>query len=341
MILRGRTAGLSVTVAASLLTACGGNGSGADTPETNSPALLATTSIWADITSQVACGAPVAAIIPAGADPHGFEPSLQDRQRIESAGTVIANGNQLEESLTDLLATAAADSGVNVVEITPHVDLIEPADKGELTEDEHTEDEHTEDEHTEDEHTGEAAEVGDDGHGHGEGGDPHIWQDPTRVAGALDVIASAVIASGFNADEVQACTDAYRAELEALDAELTSLLAGIPAEQRVLVTNHDAFAYFADRYEFEIVGTVIPSTSTLGDSSAGQLAELADVIERYAVPAIFTEELASAADAEALADRLDVAVVPLTSDSLAAEGPAATYIGMLRANAEAIATALT
>jgi zinc/manganese transport system substrate-binding protein len=315
-------------VATSLLTACGGGDSGVDASDADAPTLLATTSIWADITSRVACGAPVAAIIPAGADPHGFEPSLRDRQRIETAGTVIANGNRLEESLTDLLATAA-DDGVNVVEITPHVDLIEPAG----------DDEHTADQHTGDEH------IGDDGHSHDEGGDPHIWQDPTRVAGALDVIASAVIASGlaagFTADEVQRCTDEYRAELEALDAELTTLLAGVPVERRVLVTNHDAFAYFADRYDFEIVGTVIPSTSTLGDSSAGQLAELADVIEQYAVPAIFTEQLASAADAEALADRLGVEVVPLTSDSLEADGPASTYTGMLRANAQAIATALT
>ena len=109
----------------------------------------------------------------------------------------------------------------------------------------------------------------------------------------------------------------------------------------MLVTNHDAFGYFADRYGFEIIGTVIPSASTLGESSAGQLAELADVIEQHDVPAIFAERLGSAADAEALADRLGVDVVELDSDALEPDGPASTYTGMMRANAAAIAAALS
>ena len=76
---------------------------------------MATTTIWADVTSHVACGEHVDSIVPAGADPHSFEPSLRDRERLTGAGVVIANGAGLEESLTDLVDTAAGD-GVPVVD---------------------------------------------------------------------------------------------------------------------------------------------------------------------------------------------------------------------------------
>ncbi len=293
MILR-RTVLAALSLA---LTACG---DGSSTLPPTDDGLVATTTIWADITSNVACGEPVVAIIPPGADPHTFEPSLRDRQLLDNAAVVIANGSHLEESLLDLLATVAAD-GTTVVEMTPHVDVL----------------------------------IGDLA-----GGDPHIWQDPTLVAGALDVIASALIANGRDPDQIHACTDAYRVELENLDAGITELLGSIPADRRFMVTNHDAFSYFAVRYGLEIVGTVIPSISTIAETSAAQLVHLAAVIADYQVPAIFTEQLASDADAESLAKRLHVAVVPLTADSLDSHGPASTYVGMLRSNAEAIAAAL-
>lgn len=283
-----------IVVAVAALTACG------DSPDesngaTLSAPLMATTSIWADIASQVACGEAVVAIVPAGADPHSFEPSLHDRELLDSATIVIANGSDLEESLVDLLDTIAAN-GVNVVQMTTHVDLLT--------------------------------------------GDPHIWQDPTRIAGALDVIAFAVIAAGRDPDAIHECTDAYRAELEDLDADIKAILEPIPSARRVLVTSHDALGYFADRYGFEVVGTVLPSTSTIAETSAAQLAELADVISEHAVPAIFVEEFESSADANALASRLGVAIIPLVTDSLAADGAASTYVGLLRSNAEAIAAAL-
>lgn len=316
-----------VVVACVAAVACGGPGD--RTADGDGPDIVATTTIWADITSRVACGAPVPAVIPQGADPHTFEPSLRDRELLERASTVIANGNDLEESILDLLDTVAA-AGTNVVTMTPHVDVI---DADVIDGEGHDRDETAERPADDDD-----ADA-DDGHGHGEGGDPHIWQDPRRVAGVLDVIATAV-ATDDTLARVRACADAYRAELEAVDAEIEAVLAPIPAERRVLVTNHDSLGYFADRYGFEIVGTVIPSTSTIAEPSAAGLAELADTIAEHDVPAIFTAELESSADAEALAGRLGVDVVPLTTDSLGDGAATATYVGMLRANAAAIAAAL-
>jgi zinc/manganese transport system substrate-binding protein len=292
---RGPSRGLLVCVVAIALAACGGDDDAAG--DTTEPApLVATMTIWADVTSHVACGEHVTSIVPAGADPHSFEPSLRDREFLTNAGLVVANGAGLEESMSDLVSTAAGE-GVPVVTIADHVEVVD--------------------------------------------GDPHLWQDPRRVITALDAIETAVVATGRDAATIGACTDAYRAELTALDQDLVATLAAVPPDRRVLVTNHDAFGYFAERYGFTIIGTVIPSLSTLGESSAGQLAELSDKIEQYHVPAIFAERLGSAHDAEALADRLGVKVVELDSDALESDGPGASYTGMMRTNASAIAAALS
>ena len=318
----------SVAALTVVLSACGGDGgSGSDTEDESSdgPAVVATTSIWADVTSQVACGTDIPAVIPAGADPHGYEPSLRDRETLDNAAVVVANGLALEESLIDILDTVAADSDVRVLEVSDHVEVL-------TGDDEHSDDDHDETEHAEEDSDDEHS---DDEHDHGEGGDPHLWQDPSRVAGALDAIAAEVSAQGL-----ETCTEQYRSELLALDAEIEQQLAELPASSRLLVTSHDSLAYFADRYDLEIVGSVIPSTSTLAEASAADLADLAAEIERLGVPAVFTEELESTTDADALAARLGIAVVPLVTDALLDDPDADTYVEMMQTNATAIATAL-
>ena len=296
MVLNDVCRGAALLAAGVIVIALGGCGQGEAAGDAAGPApLVATTTIWADVTSHVACDEPVESIVPAGADAHQFEPSLRDRERLTKAGTVIANGAQLEEPLADLVGDVAGD-GVPVIEVADHVDVID--------------------------------------------GDPHIWQDPRRVLAAIDAIEPAIIAAGRDAGEISACADAYRAELTTLDEEIAATLAPIPPARRLLVTNHDAFGYFADRYDFEIIGAVIPSSSTVGEGSAGQIADLADAIEQHHVPAIFAERLGSATEAEALAKRLGVDVVELDSDALAPDGAASTYAGMMRANAAAIAAAL-
>ena len=92
-----------------LVTGCG---SGSASDEEAHP-VLATTSIWADITREVGCGATIPALIPTGADPHTFEPSLRDRERVQSANTIISNGLGLEESLTELLDAANLHATLN------------------------------------------------------------------------------------------------------------------------------------------------------------------------------------------------------------------------------------
>ena len=148
--------------------------------------------------------------------------------------------------------------------------------------------------------------------------------------------------AGLDADRVAACTDAYLAELADLHRDITESLAPVPAAQRKLVTNHDSLGYFADRYDFEVIGTVIPATTTLAEPSPADLEELAHVIEENGVPAIFAEALHGAGEATALAEHLDgVTIASLYTGALGEAGSGAeTYVAMMRHNARTIAGTL-
>jgi len=315
MILTARSSVAALAVVAALA-GCGDGSESTGDGQTPTSSIVATTTIWADITSATLCGLDVSSVIPTGADPHTYETSLRDRETLEQADVVVANGGGLEDSLTDLLSVIETN-GTTVIEVMTRVDPLEPADEAD----------HDDDGHDDDGHDADGGDVRDHRI------DPHIWQDPQRVISALPTIA------GARQDDQPDCVDGYRAELEELDGEIAGMLAAIPAADRVMVTSHDSLAYFADRYDFEIVGTVIPSTNTLAQTNAADLADLAETIERRGVTAIFTEQLESTADAEALAERLDVRVVPLVTDALTDDAP--TYIEMMRGNATSIAEALT
>jgi zinc/manganese transport system substrate-binding protein len=262
-----------------------------------------------------------------GTDPHAFEPSLADRAELGGADLVVANGLGLEGSLSATLDDVE-DEGVAVVRMGDHVRTI--AVEG------------SHDHAGEDDHAGEAGEgSGHEGDPAPEGADPHVWQDPTRVAEALPALVDALVGAGLDRDAVQACADDYAARLASTDARIAEVLSVVPAERRKLVTSHDAFGYFADRYGFEVVGTVIPSSSTLAETNPGAIEDLSRAIEAEGVPAVFAEAGSSSDDVDALAERVGAAVVVLDADALgrAGSGPA-SYIDLLESNAQAIADAL-
>ncbi len=326
-----------LTTAALTAPACGANSSTGRPEQGTSaaaPTILATTGIWRDIVSSVACGglADVDTIVPSGSDPHGYEPSLQDRARMESAALVVANGLELENGLEDTLE-AVSESDTPVFEFAGGMDTIpfsfEGAQHGEK------EDEGEEQGHDEDE--------GED-EGHGSGGDPHVWFDPHRVSEALPALARVLTTEvGLDATAIDACLASYLAELEAVDAEIAAKVEQLPAESRKLVTNHQALGYFADRYGLEVIGTVIPTPASMAQASPARLEELARTIEHEEIKAIFAETLHSLDDVEALAARVgDVDVVTLYTGSLGPSGSGAeTYVGFLRTNADLIVDALS
>ena len=329
-----------------LLAACGSDDDASD-PQTSelesvaeeeaatadsAPTVVATTSIWADVTANVTCDglATVETIIPLGGDPHSFEPSLRDRETMDNAELVVANGLFLEESLADTI-DAVESNGVTVLRVG---DELDPLPAGDASHD----DDHESDEDQEDHESDEDYESDED---HGDF-DPHVWWDPTRVAAAVPLIADALADAGIDRAALDACADSYIDELNALDTEVTSIVAPLPTDQRTLVTNHDSLSYFADRYEFEVVGSVIPSSSSLAATSPAELDALAADIEATGVPAIFADTQSSTDDADALASRIgDVAVVTLLTGTLDEPGSAAgTYTGWLRQNVQTIVDAL-
>lgn len=329
ILIRSRVRRALALVTALAITAAGCGGDDPAASPSDPQPIYATTSIWADITSQTLCSIQVDSIIPLGSDPHTWEPSIRTRGDLEAARLIVANGVDLEEGLLDLLATVE-QNGTPVVHMGDFVDLLD------------SEEDHDEEGHDEEGHEEEGEHAGEDEHGH-DGADPHLWLDPTRVADALPAIVDAAVATGGNKDELTACAESYAQELRDLDIELDSLLSAVPSERRLLVTNHDALGYFADRYGFDVVGTVIPATSTVAETNPADLAELADLIDELDIPAVFTDAESSDVDAVALADRLNgVAVVQLLTGSLTSGVTnGADYTSLLRHNAELIASALT
>ena len=415
---RDRRLKLAVVMATAALIAAACSGDPAPEPPdagAETPTILATTSIWADVVANVACDglADVEAIIPVGGDPHGYEPSLQDTERMTNASLVVANGLTLEGRLEDTLE-AVAESGTRVLKFAEHMDPIpfepeeghddhdEHDDEGHDEHDDHDDEGHDEHDEGHDEHDDEGHDDHDDerrprrrrprrlrrrrprprrrshddeGHddtttkattttttkatttkGHDEHDDeghhhdhahgtedPHVWLDPHRVAEALPVLAQALTAdAGLDPAAVEACLASYRAELEAVDAEIAAKVEQLPAGSRKLVTNHDVFAYYATRYGFEVIGTVIPSLSSMAEANPAGLEELAEIIEHEGIKAIFAETQHSGDDIEALAARVgDVDVVTLYTGSLGPPGSGAeTYTGYLRTNTDLIVDSL-
>ncbi|GIM92198.1 metal ABC transporter substrate-binding protein [Paractinoplanes toevensis] len=173
--------------------------------------------------------------------------------------------------------------------------------------------------------------------------DPHIWHNPLNAKimvadiekglAAADPARTAVFAENL-AD--------YSAELDELDADNLAAYARIPADQRKLVTNHDAFGYYVDRYRLDFVGSVIPSMDTSAELSAKQLTDLVAKIRATGTKAVFTESSLPPKTAEAIAAQAGVKVVAsLYGDSLGPAGSdGATYLTAERHNTATIAGAL-
>jgi ABC-type Zn uptake system ZnuABC Zn-binding protein ZnuA len=175
-------------------------------------------------------------------------------------------------------------------------------------------------------------------------GDPHWWHDPRNVASAASRIADALAAvEPAHAAAFRRNARAYARRLRALDARIAACFARVPRADRKLVTDHDAFGYFAARYGIAVIGAVIPSTSSEGQASAGDVARLAATIHRTGVKAVFPEISISPRVARALArETATTSSLTLYGDTLGPSGSrGATYLGMEQANADAMVRGFT
>lgn len=306
-----RGGGLAVALALLLAAAACGDGSGSGATG-HGASIVVTSNILGDVVRNlVGDAAAVEVLMPPNADPHEFSASARQAADMRSADLLVVNGLGFESGLADTIDAARHD-GVTVIEVAPLAPrlrtLTEPGAHGPAVT------------------------------------DPHIFTDPARMAVAVAGLAQLLEqhVHALDTAAVRTRADAYVAQLHRLDADVATVLAPIPTARRVLVTNHDALGYFADRYGFTVLGAVIPSLSTLAEPSASSLSDLAAAIDKAHVPAVFADTSSPRKLADALAaEGHHVQVVQLYVESLGAAGSgAATYEQMVRTNAARIAAAL-
>lgn len=271
------------------------------------PVIVVSTNILGDVVEEmVGDQAQVVTLMKPNADPHSFEISAQEAATLRGADLLVSNGLGLEEGLQQHLDAADVPTFV----------------------------------------AGDVIEVLDYSEGDAEGmPDSHFWTDPARMIDVVDEIGPVLAGIvGIDADELDASIADYRDELQALDTEMTESFATIPEERRALVTNHHVFGYLAQRFDFDIIGAVIPGGTTLAAPSASDLADLVEAVEETGVPAIFAESSSPDRLVQALASEANVhvEVIELYTESLT--GPdegAPDYLTMMRVNTERITTGLT
>jgi ABC-type Zn uptake system ZnuABC Zn-binding protein ZnuA len=300
----------------------------ASAPTPNKPAsagadrlqVVATTTIVGDVVRQVAGDAiDLTVLLPAGADPHGFQPTPQDAALIANADLVFINGLGLEEFLDRLIQNAGGDAKVVVVS-----DGIEAVASRE---------------HQPDEDEDHADE--DEEHAH-QGVDPHVWMDPNNVRVWTRNIAAALgEMDPAHATLFHTNAQHYDQTLQALDAWAQEQIAQITPEHRRMVVDHDAFGFFARRYGFETVGAVAPGFSSMSAPSAQELARLENAIRGLGVKAVFVGNTVNPALAQRVAADTGAQVVALFIGSLSEPGGNAdSYESFIRYNVNAIVEAL-
>ncbi|AGL17052.1 metal ABC transporter substrate-binding protein [Actinoplanes sp. N902-109] len=284
---------------------------GSATPGPGALAVVATTPEVADFVRVIGGDdVRVTQIIKPNVDPHDYEPTPADIQAIGTAKLVVKNGVGLERWL-DQTIDSAGFTGTVV-----------------------------------DSSQGVAIRKGDPGDQEMADGDPHIWHNPQNAKIMVTNIEKALAAAdSSHAPAYQKNVTDYAAKLDKLDADNEAAFARIPAAQRKLVTNHDAFGYYVDRYRLQFVGSVIPSLDTAAELSAQQLTDLVAKIEATGTKAVFTESSLPPKSAEAIAKQAGVKVIggedALYGDSLGVRGtPQGTYLGAEEHNTQVITSAL-
>ena len=270
----------------------------------NAPDVLTTTTILADVARNVAGDRlTVGSLLPAGTDPHSYQPVPQDATLVDRSKVLVAHGADYEGFLQPLLDTAGGEE--TVIEASTGVRL----------------------------HSGIESE---------QTMDPHVWLDPNNVIVYVDNIREGLTQFDPDGAEVyESNASAYIDQLTELDDWINGQVAQIEPKRRVLVTNHDSFGYFAERYGFIVAGAVIPGFSSDASPSAQQMADLIEQIKLYEAPAIFLDASDNPDLAKQIAAETGVKVISdLHFESLTDGGPAGTYIDMMRDNVTKIVQAL-
>ncbi|MGP9819279.1 metal ABC transporter solute-binding protein, Zn/Mn family [Salinarimonas sp. NSM] len=312
--------------------------------------VVATFSILGDLVAQVGGDrVTLTTLVGPDGDGHVYSPSPADARRVAEAEVVFVNGLEFEGWIDRLIASsgtsatiAVASEGAALLETREAHDHGDADDHGH----DHAEDDHGHD-HGHDEHAHDHGHHHDHGHDHAEGGhahgfyDPHAWQDVENVIVYVGNIRDALVAADpEGAEAYRANAEAYVAALEALDAEILAAVAAIPEAARTVVTSHDAFGYFARAYGLDFVAP--QGVSTESEASARDVALLIGQVRETGADAVFVETITDERLMRRIADETGAAIGgTLYSDALSpADGPAPTYIEMMRHNMMTLSEAL-
>jgi manganese/zinc/iron transport system substrate-binding protein len=275
-------------------------------------AVLATIAMIGDVVREIGGERTrVEVLMGPGVDPHLYKATREDVAKMLRADVVFYNGLALEGKMSDaFVRVARAGKPVYAVtELLPEEELIEPEGADGLY-------------------------------------DPHVWMDPRAWSAAAELIAEKLIAHDPAGEPVfRRNLAALKARIAALDAYAERAIATIPERQRVLVTAHDAFNYFARRYGIEVLG--IQGLSTESEAGVRRIQELVDVLVERRIPAVFAETSVSDRNVLALVEgaaaRGHRVVVggALFSDAMGDPGTyEGTYVGMIDHNVTTIVRAL-
>ncbi len=303
-----RLVALAVAVAL-LAIALGACGTGDKAADDGKPTIVVTYSILgAVVRDLVGDAAHVEVVMPNGTDPHDYKASAKAVAKIHGADVIVTNGLELEAALDGAIADAKKD-GAPVFVATDHI-TVRQLTGGEAA--------------REDAEAAAAGRRRDPSTGNG---DPHFWTDPQAMSQVAEAL-SEFLQVKLHLD-VSASAAATVASLEALDTHVAATLAAVPASRRKLVTGHESLGYFADRYDFALIGAVIPSASSQAEPSARQIADLEKVIEAAEVPAIFNEIGTPKRVVEAIQRETKVKVVELPTHALPKSGSYADFMDNL------------
>lgn len=304
----------SLIGAAAVVAACGSGATGGSGAEVTA---VGTTTHVADLVRNVGGDrVDVRQFLTPGTDPHEYEPRPSDAEAVADAALVFESGGDLDEWLDGVIGNAGGDA--KVVTLLDAVEAIEGESHG---------------------HDGQHEDSREEPAEEADFDDPHWWQDPRNAVAAVDAIAEALVeADPDGAAVYRENASSYKRRLQRLDTEIARCMEQVPASRRKLVTTHDAYGYFAERYDVEVIGALIPSRSTQAQPSAGGTAGLIEQIEQENVEAIFPESALNPELEEAVADETEATVgEALWADSLGPEGSdGETYVEALASDAEAL-----
>ncbi|MEQ1942841.1 zinc ABC transporter substrate-binding protein AztC [Mesorhizobium sp. VNQ89] len=261
-------------------------------------------------------------------DAHVYEPKPTDAASVATADVVLVNGLHFEGFLNRLVEASGTKAAI--VELTKGVEplSVEEQEEGHL---------HA---HEGEAHEGEDNHVHEDGHDHGPI-DPHAFQSIANARIYVKNVADAFcVADRDGCDSYKANAQAYTQKLDALEIEVKEGVAAIPADKRTIITSHDAFGYFEHAYGITFLAP--EGISTEAEASAADVAKLIRQVREDKASAIFVENITNQRLIEQIAGETGLKIGgTLYSDALSdADGPAATYIDMMKNNIGAIKGAI-